>query len=103
MSQIFLTRRNLLTLLSKLDRKKEGELTACTIIKRDNQHPKYPQTMKSISITAVEDEEYYIDRTPGLVHEKDERGVREYINEVSGMGHVMNVVRASGDTNNEKK
>jgi len=35
MEQIYLTRRNLETLLSKLDRAKRGELTDCTIIKLD--------------------------------------------------------------------
>jgi len=65
MPQIYLTRRNLLTLLNKLDRNRIGGDSACTIIKRDNKHPKYPQTMAQISITALEDEEYYTDRGPG--------------------------------------
>lgn len=71
-AQVFLTRRNLLTLLSKLDRKANGEDTECTIIKRDNQHAKYPQTMKSICVTAVEDDDYYVDgRIAGAVCLKD--------------------------------
>lgn len=71
MEQVFLSRRNLTTLLSKLDRKKAGEHTECGIIKRDRTHSVYPQTMSEIIVRAVEDEEYYTDRKPGVVHEKD--------------------------------
>jgi hypothetical protein len=72
MEQLFLTRRNLLVLLSKLDRKKRGEATACTIVKQDPVHPTHPQTMASCAVTAVEDAEYYVDRGPGDVHPEDE-------------------------------
>lgn len=71
MEQVFLSRRNLNTLLSKLDRKKKGEATACTLIKRDTEHTKYPQTMPEIAITAVEDSDYYTDREPGIVAQAD--------------------------------
>lgn len=71
MNQVYLSRRNLLTLLSKLDRKAAGEETSCTIIKRDNVHPKYPQSMKEIMVTAIEDGEYYVERNPGVVHPSD--------------------------------
>ena len=71
-SRVYLSRRNLLTLLSKLDRRATGEATQCTIIKLDNQHAKYPQTMKQIEVTAVEDKEYYDTRLPGIVFHKDE-------------------------------
>lgn len=71
-SKVYLSRRNLLTLLSKLDRQAAGESTACTLVKNDNQHPKYAQTMKSIEVHAVEDAEYYIDRIAGAVHPSDE-------------------------------
>lgn len=64
-----------MTLLSKLDRDASGDASgdssACTLIKRDNQHPVYPQTMKEIEVVAVEDHKYYIDRQPGDVHHKD--------------------------------
>ena len=72
MEQIYLTRRNLLTLLSKLDRKKKGDYSKCTIIKCDYLHKTYPQTMKEIRVTALEDEEYYTDREPGPIHKVDE-------------------------------
>ena len=71
MPQIYLSRRNLLSLLSKLDRAAEGDVTACTLIKHDNEHPTYPQTMKSIRVTAVEDSDYYNDRAPGEIHPLD--------------------------------
>jgi len=72
-SKVYLSRRNLLTLLSKLDRQARGEFTHCTIIKCDNVHPVYPQTMKEIEVQAVEDDDYYIDRGAGFVHPKDEQ------------------------------
>ncbi len=70
MQQLYLSRRNLLTLLSKLDRKKAGEPTVCTLVKRDTMHPKYPST-DMIYITALEDAEYYTDREPGKVNPAD--------------------------------
>lgn len=71
MQKIYLSRRNLLTLLSKLDRAKEGEITCCTVIKRDNRHPRYPQGPVSVAIIAIDDAEYYTDREPGQVHPRD--------------------------------
>lgn len=69
--RVYLSRRNLLTLLSKLDRAAAGEVTACTLIKNDNTHEKYPQTMSRIEVVAVEDDEYYTTRHPGAVHPSD--------------------------------
>lgn len=71
MNKVYLSRRNLLTLLSKLDRVAAGEMSQCTLIKRDNQHPKYPQTMAAIEVVAVEDADYYVDREAGMVHPSD--------------------------------
>jgi hypothetical protein len=71
MHQLYLSRRNLLVLLSKLDRAAKGEATATTIIKCDNQHPLYPQTMPEIMVVAIEDSDYYTDRLPGLMNPKD--------------------------------
>lgn len=71
MEKVYLSRRNLLTLLSKLDRQADGEDTGCTIIKRDTQHPVYPQSMNMIAVIALEDEEYYTERSPGYVHSGD--------------------------------
>ena len=74
MSKLYLTRRNLLTLLSKLDRKKEGDDTACTIVKYKNPPAEFQQTMDSCIITAVEDDEYYtaLNRPAGEIHPLDE-------------------------------
>lgn len=71
METVYLSRRNLNTLLSKLDRKLAGETTVCTLIKSDNTHPKYPQTMDEIAIVAIEDAEYYTERIPGMIHPAD--------------------------------
>jgi hypothetical protein len=71
MEHVYLTRRNLLTLISKLDRVKAGEESACTIVKTDTAHPKYPCS-DSIVVMAVEDEDYYTDREAGSVHPADE-------------------------------
>jgi hypothetical protein len=71
MQHVYLTRRNLLSLISKLDRKKEGEFTRCTLVKRDIAHPKYPCT-DEITVTAVEDTDYYTDREAGKLHPADE-------------------------------
>lgn len=70
---IFLTRRNLQTLLNKLDRKASGEETACTIIKLQGMVEDFKQTMEACNVVAVEDEAYYSSqqRTPGIVHQKD--------------------------------
>lgn len=72
MDKVFLSRRNLLTLLSKLDRRQHGDDTMCVIIKCDNFHPLYSQTMPEIAVGAVEDEDYYTDRPAGPVDPKDE-------------------------------
>ena len=66
---VVLSRRNLLSLLSKLDRVAVGESSACAIIKRDDLHPVYPQSMREILVQAVEDDVYYADRKAGAVLE----------------------------------
>jgi hypothetical protein len=71
METVYLSRRNLLTLLSKLDRKAAGESTECTILKFDNTHSRFPQSMQSIAVIAIEDAEYYQERDAGSVHPKD--------------------------------
>jgi hypothetical protein len=69
--KLFLSRRNLLTLLSKLDRAKRGEETAGTIIKYRNPVGDHVQTMDECSVIAVEDSDYYTYRGPGPVHPAD--------------------------------
>lgn len=53
--KVYLSRRNIKVLLSKLDGKRNGQLTACTIVKNDDEHPTHPQTLAQIAVTAVED------------------------------------------------
>lgn len=71
--KLFLSRKNLQTLIEKLDAVKEGRSSKCTIVKHDTTHPVYPMTqtgegwLGSVTVTALEDEEYYIDREPGKV------------------------------------
>lgn len=75
MNKIYLSRRNLLALLSKLDRVALGETSECTIIKNRNDDVKtYQQTMESVYVIAVDDEEYYNtqQRPAGLMWPSDE-------------------------------
>lgn len=64
MQRLYLTRRNLLSLIRKLDRVAEGGDSKCTIVKCDRKHEKYPCS-DVIIVTAVEDADYYTDREPG--------------------------------------
>lgn len=75
MERIYLSRRNLTVLLSKLDRVKSGEQSQKTIIKMDTLHPLYPCSVQCV-VTAIEDEDYYTDREPGEMHESDLSGGR---------------------------
>lgn len=78
MQQVFLSRRNLITLLSKLDRKQNGNIDdneEVFINKHDNKHPLYPQTDPWIRVTALEDEEYYTNREPGIFSDSTELGI----------------------------
>jgi hypothetical protein len=85
MQKVYLSRRNLLTLLNKLDRNKEAYevgvygpvVSACTIVKQDTVHPKYPCS-DVIYVTAVEDDEYYTTglRAAGEVHPADDPGFK---------------------------
>lgn len=72
--KLYLSRRNLLALLSKLDRDAAGEHTVCTLIKHQQPSPAYQQTMKEIAVIAVQDEDYYgiQDRPAGEVYPSDE-------------------------------
>lgn len=72
--KVYLSRRNLLTLISKLDRDTAGEETACALIKvKQKAGTAYNQTMKEIMVIAVQDEDYYPaqNRSAGEVHPLD--------------------------------
>jgi hypothetical protein len=75
-SVIYLSRRNLEALLSKLDRRKDGEQTHCTIIKNQQPDPQAPfrQSMKACRVIALEDEEFYggQNRPAGEMHPSEE-------------------------------
>ncbi len=69
MIQLYLSRRNLRTLLAKLNRVAAGEQSACTLIKRDTVHPDYPCS-DVVKVTAIEDSDYYTDREAGPTREQ---------------------------------
>lgn len=76
MATVYLSRRNLLVLLSKLDRNlKAPGISACTIVKRDTVHQKYPCS-EVTNVIAVENGEYYDDRRAGQMHPEDEDKIR---------------------------
>jgi hypothetical protein len=77
--KIYLTRRNLLTLLSKLDRQAAGDATMCSIIKYKQDTPEYQQTMDSIMVIAVDDNDYYEsqNRLGGEVHPSEEAFIQQ--------------------------
>jgi hypothetical protein len=70
--QIYLSRRNLLALLSKLDRLENGDETACAIIKYANPSDPYCNTIDQVVVTVVADEKFYTNRQPGAMHPLDE-------------------------------
>lgn len=84
--KIYLSRRNLMALLSKLDRDAAGESTYCSIIKYQQLSPHYKQTMKVIMVTAVQDEDYYTDqaRSAGEMHPDDEKNLPKPTTGISG-------------------
>ncbi len=85
---VYLSRRNLLTLLSKLDRKAAGEDTKCAIVK--NRNPgEFQQTMSSILVVAVSDEEMYATRPAGEMHPSDEQNIPKPETGVEYAGPVM--------------
>lgn len=77
--QVYLSRRNLLTLLKKLD----DPFSEKTIVKNDTRHRTYPCS-DHIIVTAVEDEDYYTDREPGPMKEDyDERGLQRWMKRIA--------------------
>ena len=77
--KIYLSRRNLEALLSKLDRDAQGEETACSIIKVKQPSPSYQQTMAEVMVIAVQDEEYYgaQGRPAGIMHPAEEEKLQK--------------------------
>jgi hypothetical protein len=75
-NRIYLSKRNLLTLLSKLERFEKGEETKCTIIKNANPLDPYCQSMDQIAVIAIPDEHYYTKRNAGPMHPADEANIK---------------------------
>ena len=69
---LYLSRRNLLSLLSKLDRRAAGDATACAIIKYSNPADPYCNTMDQVTVIAIPDEKFYTNRSPCAMHPADE-------------------------------
>lgn len=91
MVNVYLSRRNLLTLLSKLDRVKAGGESHCRITKFDTVHPKYPCSEVTV-VQAVEDEEYYRDRAAGEMTPEDEVKLPKPVTGVAPHGGSIYVV-----------
>ena len=68
MEKLYLSKRDITTLLAKLDSVRNGEVSACTIIKNDAAHPVYPQTLRRISVTAVEAQDGYLKGVSPRLH-----------------------------------
>lgn len=71
MEKLYLSRRNLETLLNKVKRFEEGQETACTIIKYANPTDPYCNTINELMVIAIPDEEFYTNREPGPMHPLD--------------------------------
>ena len=69
---LYLSRRNLLSLLSKLDRQEAGDETACAIVKYANPTDPYCNTIDQVMVIAIPDEKFYTSRQPGAMHPLDE-------------------------------
>lgn len=63
MEKLYLSGRNIVNLMAKLDSVRAGEVSTCTIIKNDTGHPVYPQTLRRIAVVAMEEQDRYL---PGV-------------------------------------
>lgn len=70
-NRLYLSERNLRVLLSKIERYKNGEQTACTIIKHSNPLDPYCSTIDEVAVIAIPDDKYYVNRQPGEMLEID--------------------------------
>jgi hypothetical protein len=72
MEMLYLSKRNLQTLLSKLERAERGEPTHCTIIKYHNPEDPCINTMDAVMVVAVPDDLLYANRQAGVMHPADD-------------------------------
>ena len=63
MEKLYLSKRDILILIGKLDGVRNGEPSSCTIIKSDSAHPVFPQTVRRMSVQATETQDRY---APGV-------------------------------------
>jgi hypothetical protein len=77
METLYLSKRNLLSLLAKLDRQEQGEETHCTIIKYRIEEDAVVNTMDACMVVAVPDEVMYANRNAGPMHHSDEKFIKE--------------------------
>ena len=70
---VYLSKRNLLTLLNKLDRFEKGEETKCAIIKYSNHLDPYSiRGVDDVMIVAIPDQFYYVNRKAGPMLPEDD-------------------------------
>lgn len=71
--KIYLSKRNLQVLLSKVERFEAGQETNCAIIKYNNHLDPYNMTINEdcVMIVAVPDKQYYVNREAGVMHPLD--------------------------------
>ena len=73
-NKIYLSKRNLQVLLSKVERYERGEETLCTITKYKNRQDPYCMEIgdeEEVDVIAIPDAKYYVGREAGPMHEKD--------------------------------
>lgn len=71
METIYLSERNLRVLLSKLERKKSGDKTECSIIKYKDINSEYKNSMSICIVIAIQDSQMYENREPGYMSSVD--------------------------------
>lgn len=75
---LYLSKRNLLVLLSKLERFEAGQETACAIMKYPNRLDPYSLRLDGgcehdgVMVIAIPDEKYYVGRKAGPMLEQDD-------------------------------
>lgn len=74
MPKVYLSERNLRALLLKLENEKRGAETSCAIVKLKSPSPSYRQTMDSIMVIGVQNEDYYdaLGRAAGEIRDLEE-------------------------------
>lgn len=74
--KIYLSKRNLLTLLSKLERLEQGQDTKCAIVKYANPLDPFCNTINEVMVIAVPDDKFYAARQAGEMHPLDEERIK---------------------------